>query len=39
MAEYIYPSPEWLAESAKRYGTDFEEKFHIGLGGVPTFIF
>ena len=26
MAEYIYPSPEWLAESAKRYGADFENK-------------
>ncbi|MFH0788238.1 MAG: hypothetical protein V2B13_11575 [Pseudomonadota bacterium] len=26
MAEFIYPSPEWLAESTNRYGADFEKK-------------
>lgn len=26
MAEYIYPSPEWLEESTKLYGPEFEEK-------------
>ena len=26
MAEYIYPSPEWLEESTKLYGSEFEGK-------------
>lgn len=26
MAEYIYPGPEWLAESLKLYGSEFEGK-------------
>lgn len=44
MAEYIYPSPEWLEESFKLYGPEFEGKlkslsghFAYHISADPTF--
>jgi putative sterol carrier protein len=37
MAEYIYPSPEWLEESFKLYGPEFEGKLK-SLSGHFAFL-